>query len=149
MPGGPPQRRCNRGVHYGVTTRAEFARPACRPALAFLTLAVLAAVPASADIVYQNNFAGGANGFSGTVDTTGPGGSAAIHVSDTSTGSSASSVLAFSNAAVGTFDTAQPSQATLLIDFDYAITACPTTPPTATRSPGSGSRARAPTAWAT
>ena len=90
-------------------------------------LAVLlgAVCPAGAGVVYQNGFEDVTDrnkGFSGSADATGPGGSFALHVSDSTTGSGPSGSLTLNNSNIAAFDTTQPGQSTLRIDADYSIT---------------------------
>ena len=74
--------------------------------------------------MYQNDFSSSFSGFTTTsavLDSTGPGGSQAAHITDSSTSAGGlSSILAFNNAAVASFNTS-PGQ-TLVISADFAVT---------------------------
>ena len=99
-------------------------------ALAALAAAstLLSAATAQALVVYQNDFANGntAPAFalsSSSFDASGgPGGSPALHMSDTATGSGGSILLAFGTSGLPTFSTANSGTNTLKISADYAVT---------------------------
>lgn len=103
----------------------------CQP-FCFLLPTILSgiAAPAQAALIFQSDFnvepdpAPGfvLGGSTASMGTTGPGGSRAIQLIDTSTSVSALATLDFDAAAFPAFNTSQPGQGSLSINLDFAIT---------------------------